>query len=463
MNNILSTGESRSGTGGISVNFSFENQSTILGENAGKDLKIGAFASSTLQRNFLNTFLGFKVGQNVLSSVNNVYIGNKTGIDLNGSNNIILGTTRENEGSARKFAYDILSIGNNNHTELGGMTFGTSNDNNASENLVIGMHQHTNGKNNVLLGFRNTSSGERNISIGNDVLQESVTSNYIAIGNNIYISERVMSSNYIQIGNNLGSNMHSINIGNTIVRGGDNDILFLGLGDGSNVLNSVMGAAGEDFNDIDEFIGTSSNMYGRTYVKNGIYTDMLSFGNFREDNMAVTIVMPSSSFSNIAFSSNTVVYTLPEGPTGNGISVLGTNQRGDLSWIDDATFFIKSIDQIAEGTSNKYYNEDLVDARVNAKFSDMFTDSFDTKYNDRLQELSLDMVGNGTNNRFITNNAYDRDLFVFGTLTVNKIKVLGGNSSGESGTVLAINTSNELLDMIFKLTKRIEDLEQNIA
>ena len=42
MLSILATGEARYNTNALNNNLKFDNQSAIVGENAGKDLKIGA-------------------------------------------------------------------------------------------------------------------------------------------------------------------------------------------------------------------------------------------------------------------------------------------------------------------------------------------------------------------------------------------------------------------------------------
>lgn len=488
MNNILATGESRIGGTGISLNFNFDNQSTILGENAGKDLKIGSFSSTStgLQRNFFNTFIGHKAGQNVLTSAENLYLGNEAGINTNGSNNIILG--RNKDSGLPEFSYNIVSVGNNNYTGNEGITLGTHNDNGAYENLVIGKLQDVRGINNILSGFRNTVLGYYNISIGNDnktsntrgsvVLGNEIrssgrpSSNYIAIGNGIYVNEIVQSSNYIQIGNDLGSNTFSINIGNTIVRGGSNDTLFLGLSNEGRGINTVIGGSLGGISNMDQFIDDTCNYFGRAYVKGGIYTDRLSLGSFRSNDVSITIAAPSLYSSNIVpMSSNTVIYTLPMPPSSNeGLTVLSTTDTGIMSWIGSVETLIRDSDQIKQGTSNLYYSVNIVDqrvdARVNANFRDKFVENFDANYKQKMLELDLDTIDNGTSNRHITNNVYDRDLFVLGTLTVNKIKVLGGSVNGDGGIdkffkSMVVNTSNELLDTIFKLTKRIEELEKN--
>lgn len=498
MNNILATGESRFSLGNISLNFNFDNESTIIGEFAGKDLKIGSFSSTEigLQRNFFNTFIGHKAGQNVLTSVNNVYIGNETGINTNGSNNIVLGTN-SNKG-VQEFVFNSISIGKGNTIATDGMIFGNANKNDG-DNIVVGRGQDVKGKNNILAGFSssvvgnksvslgsdNSTSSHRSITIGNDIFDDSLgASNYIAIGNNIYIDDTMSGSNYILIGNGLSnSNSHSMNIGDTIIRydSGRNDVLFLGLDgkyerNGSNKLRTVIGSTQSNMPFIESFIGGSSNF--NTYIQGGIYTDGISIGKFNNNDLSITLRLPSPGDSDVrAFNttSNAIVYTLPELPDQLGDSenaVLSSTKDGVLYWIDDYTSLIKNTDQIAQGTSNLYYSANIVDqrvdARVNANFRDKFSPSFDIDYNKKIKLLNLDTISNGTSNRHIQNNVYDRDLFVFGTLTVSKLQVLGINVKDEQNMndyfkSMVFNTSNDLMDTISVLVKRIEELERIIA
>ena len=129
MNNILASGFARYNAGNITNNISFENQSTIIGEFSGQNI----LDTSTLYRNFYNTFVGYKAGQNSINVVKNIFVGFEAGLNVYaGSNNIIIGKN-EDYGNSMNI-YDIVSVGNGNYTETASMSLGTSNINKGYQN-----------------------------------------------------------------------------------------------------------------------------------------------------------------------------------------------------------------------------------------------------------------------------------------------------------------------------------------
>jgi hypothetical protein len=182
MNNILATGFARYNAGNITNNISFENQSTIVGEFSGQNI----LDTATLFRNFYNTFVGYKAGQNSINVSKNIFVGFEAGLNVYaGSNNIIIGKNADNDKSLE--IYDIISIGNANYTENNSISLGTSNINSGYQNISIGL--------------QNNIQGLQNMVFGNKNYLPHGTSESLIIGNNNLLSSDAISSNIIIIGN----------------------------------------------------------------------------------------------------------------------------------------------------------------------------------------------------------------------------------------------------------------------
>lgn len=484
MNNILANGLSRFNSSSVTNNISFDFQSAILGEYAGKDLKIGnnSLSSFELQRNFYNVFLGYKAGQNSINSIKNIFIGSETGINLNGSNNIIIG--KNIDIGLSEYSYNVISIGDDNRTSTYSITIGGGNKNIGFQNILLGKNNNIKGDYNTAIGNDNTLFGNSNIAFGNNTLSNIEGS--IIFGNNNDFANKY---NSILIGNSLNTNSNfNINIGDTLLRFDnyyDNEILFLGIENkyNSNALNIAVGFLDKDISNLDRFIinNASNNDVNSLYVKSGIYTDKITIGNYDTSNITISLIPPN--ISNIAYLPySNFTYTLPLYiPNTDSNIYLTTNSNGEMSWknFDDIygnnkflNLSLNSTDQLKEGTSNLYYKSYLVDARVDSRVSATFRDKFslyfDDNYNKKLLELNLDSISNGTSNRYIYNGVYNQDLHVFGTLTVNKLQVIGTDIKNENNLNSYIknmveNTSNDLSAVIQKLVERIVYLENVIG
>lgn len=449
MNNILATGYPRYNGGANTEYIKFDNQSTIIGESAGKNLYL---YTDTLVGNYYNTYLGYNAGLNSIQSFGNVYIGYQAGMNIeNGSNNIVLG--HENNDGFTVSAYDIISIGIDNTTSTNSISIGTSNVNSGYNNVMLGKSNDSfNADNVICIGNENVYSNiDDSIIIGHDnnVISDRLNSNIIILGNNNIKNEQIdyddlLSANPILIGNdlNLSNSNFVINIGNTFLKY-DNysnvEIICLGESFGKYGSNSLYTAVGFSWSNIsntsntneiynlDQYIQSCNAVPSSLYVNNGLFTDRLTLGSYEMDasnigNYTISLVCGSNLTSNI-------VYSIPDYPDLSSYNdfVLSTNSYGTMYW-KKADFLAGTTDTIRQGTSNLYYNSALVDARIDAKFYN----NFDINFNNKVSSLTLDTITNGTSNRYISNGTYNRDLMIFGTLTVNRLKVLGIDANNES-------------------------------
>lgn len=449
MNNILATGYSRY-TGGVNTEYiKFDNQSTVIGESAGKSLYL---YTDTLVGNYYNTFLGFNAGKNSIQSFGNVYIGYQAGMNIeNGTNNIVLGHEYDNGYTIS--TNDIISIGMDNITSTNSMSIGSSNFNSGYNNVILGKLNDSLNTNNVIcIGNENVYSNiDNSVIIGHDnniISKQSNNSNIIILGNNNIKNEQIdydklLSANPILIGNdlNISNNNFVINIGNTFLKY-DNysniELICLGEGVGKYGSNSLHTAIGFSWNNsnnsntneiynLDTYIQSSNAILSSVYINNGLFTDSLTLGSYEMissniGNYTVTLVSASNLTSN-------VVYSIPDYPDMSSYNdfVLSTNTNGNMYW-KKADFLAGTTDSIRQGTSNLYYNSALVDARIDAKFYN----NFDLNFQNKISTLNLDTITNGTSNKYISNGTYNRDLMIFGTLTVNRLRVLGVDVNNES-------------------------------
>jgi hypothetical protein len=463
-NNILANGESRFNAGGVTNNISFENQSTIVGENAGQNI---VDPSATL-RNFYNTFVGYKAGQFSINVFKNIFVGFEAGMNVTaGSENIIIGRNKDDGDSLR--LNNIISLGFDNTTPDKSISIGTSNN-------IIGFANIGMGINNSILGLQNISFGNGNtILTSNDTLvignnNETYADNggSIIVGNNIIVPNTPSASNSIYIGHNLDCSNYVMNIGNVVYlydNFSNNEILFLGHKNKYNsnhALHTAVGFNDTDIFDIDHHMqsdakNVASNMWYSFYVKDGIYTDSISLGNYTSNiNYSITLKSNTSIASNIH-------YTLPLLPDTSNV-VLSVDENCVMYWkparFDNA---IETTDQLTEGKKNKYYKDDEVSFKINTYINQLFPSLF--KQN--LALVNLDQIKNGTSNKYIQDGFYDQDMTVAGGITTNKIQVLGNDIQPNTNINNYIantigNTSNELVNMITILLQRIQFLESRV-
>lgn len=414
-NIILADGTSRFGVSSITDNLQFDYESTIIGEYAGYNMR-----SSTSFANYGNTFVGYKSGTNASMSQNNTFIGHESAINFDkGENNIIVGKELANKlsnGSYRLIStYDIVSIGINNKTTDNSISIGHANINNGTLNTIIGKNNDIHGDSMHCLGNYNyLTQNSDSICIGNSngsAFVISQGSNAIIIGNNNLTDSNkdfteLLASRPILIGNNLNHCNYTINIGNLLTKYDnyiDNETVFIGSY-GKYSSNCVPVAIGFTDNEItcNYSFFESSNANASLYAKGGVYTDKLIIGSFSDYN-SISFGLSSNITSNIS-------YIFPDIPSNPRNMFLTTQNNGELYW-NHIDLDSKTSDDLKEGDSNLFYN----------------TSRFDSRFEDRLSYVTLDQIGNGITNSFIKNGIYNRDLVVFGCLTVNKLRVLGVN------------------------------------
>lgn len=426
MNNILPSGFPRFNSGNLTNNITFDNQSTIIGEYAGKDLNLSI---NPILRNLNNTFIGLKAGQNSLDVGDTILIGRETGMNLyTGSNNIIIG--RDNDEGFLMTMFDVISLGYMNKT--------------ADDSISLGSYNTSLGYQNLLTGKHNEVVGYDNINIGNKNILQNVNRS-ICIGNNNYYMN---DSNIIMIGNDLHQdavNPFTMNIGNILY--GTKKEIYVGT-------SALPVAIGYDYDEIHQSFDTSYSLYTR----DGVHTNRMKVGS-------VTLL------GNHADASQDIVYTLPALPTNYMNVALSLNNSNEMIW----TRLYMNTDEILQGRSNLFYNEPMIDRRVDARFdanlSQRFSTYFNLDFDTKIQTVTLDSLKNGLTNQMIIDKQYNNDLFINGTLSVdrlivNKIEVVGyGNEYMPAGVKHDNNyniTSNEFIATINVLLARIKVLERQL-
>jgi len=484
MNGILATGFARFDTSGNNTYLSFDYNSTVVGENSGKSLFL---FTDALNRNYYNTFLGYKSGENTSLATNNIFIGAESGTYVqSASNNILIG--KNYNDNTLKALYDVIAIGQNNNPGFNSIIVGNTNFDTGYDNLILGDNNIlTKSTNTIAIGSNNTTLNTlKSIIIGNDnnlQLNNNYLNNAIILGNNIFQNnlkfENLMKSKPLIIGNDINQLYncnYTINIGNTFCKYDDyidNEILYFG---GNNKYNKEFtpSAFGFKFDEIDglnnlynfqqsNLYFDSSNTYSNiiphsVYVKSGIFTDRLSIGSYTEtheelsSNYSITLLSSSNLTSNLR-------YVLPDYPHTSD-SFLSYDTDGELKWkrVDITNL---TTDKVPQGSSNIYYSPSLVDARINANYVSLFQQNFDLK----MSQINTDSIQTGSSNRFITNGVLDTDLYVFGTLTVNRLQVIGVDLS----TKMTLNeymddilqeTSNSLFEKISYYDSRLVDITE---
>ena len=485
MNGILATGFARFDNTGNNVYLSFDYNSTVVGENSGKSLFL---FTEALNRNYFNTFYGYRSGQYSSIATNNIFIGYDAGRYVQiCSNNILIGANYSD--NSFKTLYDVLAIGYNNNPSYNSIYIGNSNSDSGYNNVLIG--DNNNGQNVsdiVCIGNQNDLLNITNsILIGNKNITGTTqeADNVIVIGNNNLTNSTInytdlLNSNPIIIGTNINDSQScefTINIGETYCKYDnyvDNELLYLGGKSKykNDFISSTFGFQYNEINLIDSLYNLQqSNNYlessnfkitpSSIYAKYGIFTDKISLGSFPSDtselmsNYSITLYNSSNLTSNIR-------YIIPDYPDIES-AFLSYEDGGNLVW---KKINIKeyNTDKISQGTSNLYYNPVLVDARIDANYARLFQTNFELK----MSQINTDNINLGSNNKFITNGIINSDLYVFGTLTVNRLQVLGVDldkkmTLNEYIDDILQETSNTIFNTINEYDNRIEYLNNIIS
>lgn len=483
MNSILPSGVPRYNTGNLANNIKFDSQSVVIGEYAGKDLVLG-------EQNFYNTLLGYRAGQNSVDIVDNIFIGAETGINIySGSNNILIG--RESTDGMLGASYNALSLGYFNKLSTNSIFIGSYNESIGFQNIFLGIANSVSGDENIVLGNNNIlNNSDQIICIGNNNF--TVSSNVIIIGNSLYhhnatinigdtflrydtymsydMSNYDMSNIYSDSNINLNSNLSNSNIIITNVTSNIASTIFIGCSD---VRTRVVTGFTEP-------IHFETSNHHSLLSKNGIITDRITIGNFVTTSSCNLIIsMTSLPYISLVCSCNlkdNIEYVLPELPDRSLNNVaLSLNDKNEMIWKK----LSMNTDEIMQGTSNIYYDANLVDARVEANFHNKFDMYFEDSYEKRIPLLSVDRLKNGTSNKMIVDGHYDGDISVSGKLfanhlIVNKIEVLGygnnyqnvispiGGYSSDDVSKIVTDTSNNLVNIINGLIHRIQQLEARV-
>jgi len=357
--------------------------SSFFGEKAGDGLS---------EENKNNTFVGFNSGSSELNIISyyNTFIGVNAGKNVgnNSSNNIVVGTNN-NRNQNQKY---IITVGLENKTLSGSLTFGHFNENSGYENIVTGQH-------NTL-----------------------IANNSIVVGNNNYINNSENHSNCTIIGHDISLHSnYNLNIDNTFVKYDDledSETLFIGF---DNKYDNFKTAIGFQKNsaDLHNILNTCNNDIC-LYVNQGIYANNISIGDITS-NSSIFLGVTSNITTNIQ-------YYLPDYPENTHNMFLTLKEDGEMYWKHlQIGSTILTTDDLPEGKNNLYFNHDI----------------------------SLDDIQNGVNNNYIKNGIYNRDLVIFGTLTVNKLRVLGVNMKQDT---TFDNYLNNLVDSkVFEIEKSLDD------
>lgn len=423
-NTIIADGNPRFNRNSLSDYLVFDNYSAVIGENVGENLT---------SRSYLNTLLGYKSAESSTYLYFNTFIGAESGANIDsGTSNIIIGKEYMQVLSNNKYSpistSNIISLGINNKTSDNSISIGHSNSNIDNYGLSIGRQNIIKGKMTNCIGNNNKLiNSHESIIIGNTngILNENYYGDNIFIFGNSNICskklnyEQLLSKQPIIIGNNLNNdNINcTINIGDTFVKYDDyvnNEYILIGSKGYYNDLPNVL--IGLNYRDItSNVINTSNN--ASLYVKNGVMVDKIIFGDFSSNvtpKYEVSIGISSNITSNIH-------YYLPDLPDNPNNMFLTTSNNGELYWkyvtsmggsIDMSLY---NTDNLREGNNNFYFTNQRFDNR------------FDSVFVNKISNTSLDEIQNGSINTYIKNGIYNRDLVIFGTLTVNKIRVLGVN------------------------------------
>lgn len=485
MNNILPSGLPRFNSATITNNLSFNSQSVIIGEYAGKNLPLG----NLLYKNFFNTFVGYKAGQNTLDSKDTIFIGNEAGLNIrNTSNSIIIG--HDDNAIIDATIIDSVAIGYNRETGTQTITIGYAQHNSGINNISVGRNNYVSGNNNINLGNKNLIPNiASSIFIGNNNVSDNtkLSSNIIVIGNQSLKNTGVYFSNLIEsepilIGNNLyNDNRLTVNVGNSFIKYNDyNGIQAVLLG--NKTLPVITGVNLNHLNNLNDLMQNNASIY----AQNAIYTDKMILGNMNNPLLHTISLVSNSNLS------ENITYILPSPPESSLINknvALSLSSNNEMVW----TKLVLNTDDVPEGNSNFYYNndrlnilidnqlktvinqelKDFVDARIEADFYTKFTSYFNMNFNNRLPYVTLDHINNGTSNQMIINGYYGGRLMI-NHLIVNKIEVVGyGNNYATTQNIgnneIAVlsesiqNTSNILSRLVNSLTSRLDDIELRLS
>lgn len=385
--------------------------SAFFGENAGSGL------SEETNRN--NTYIGTNSGSSLLTKASyfNTFIGANSGKNIgnNSSSNIIIGT---NHNGLQNQQFTI-SIGLENYTRSQSLTYGHNNINNGQNNVIAGKDNNLQGNDILTLGDRNTLKIDKSIVIGNDNNIENTEyghSNCTIIGHDISLY-----SNY------------NLNIDNTFVKYDDFEVsetIFIGF---DNKYDHIKTVIGYDQSSIEiENILNSCNNDISLYVHKGLIANNIALGSITSNN-SISLGITSNITSNVQ-------YYLPDYPESTHNMFLTLKDDGEMFWKHlQIGSSILTTDDLPEGSTNLYFNDTAFDERFEMKTSD----------------ISLDNIQNGVNNNYIKNGIFNRDLVIFGTLTVNKLRVLGVNMKQDTTFDKYIN--NLVESKVFEIEKTIDD------
>lgn len=152
--------------------------SVINGTNAGRRLLSSdpsvalygneSLSSATSASQFIG--IGYKVGQNATKVWNDVYIGNNTGYNNNGSNNVLIGNNTGNRtGSFNTYlGNNVASVNQgSNNTYVGYLNSATAS--NTSLNTSVGYAASAAGNASVSIGACNVNTGQGSVTLGTNI------------------------------------------------------------------------------------------------------------------------------------------------------------------------------------------------------------------------------------------------------------------------------------------------------
>jgi hypothetical protein len=200
-----------------------------------------------------------------------------------------------------------------------------------------------------------------------------------------------------------------------------------------------------------------SNM---SIIRNGIYYgSLLIAGQLTVNSLKVLDVNAAYISSNASNYGNGI---FDDEYSGKGISLqIISNLENDIKNISNIlnntinnlnSIYISSLDQVGNGTSNKYITNDIYNSSLNVygrmqaeyvggdgmfitniNLLDKTTDDLregskyyftDERFSNYIQHISADFIKSGLHNQYIVNGIYDGDLIITGDLTVSRVQIL---------------------------------------
>ena len=347
----------------------------IIGSNAGAsflgtgtigdNVLIGSNAGKFLQTGINNIYLGSGSGKSSVFGSNNVLIGTNTMNDGDANNVVMIGTNAGFKNNADRNVFIGLNAGKENILSVDNVVIGNNSgialigNGTTGNNVLIGSNSGNGletGYNNIYIGSgtaNNASTGINNIVIGLNAMHQGNANNVIMIGNNT--GYRNNGDRNIFIGYDAGiSNVNSID---NVVIGSNAGISLIGNGtEGNNILIGSKTGNALTIGTNNIYIGTNAGEIATTSINNIVIgANAMNDGN--ADNVVIIgsnaglinngdrniFIGANAGSTNIDSTDNVVI------GSNAGISLIGSGSVGDNILIG-----FRSGENLETGTNNIY-------------------------------------------------------------------------------------------------------------